>query len=282
MKKFLLICAAVILAVTPLCVTASAAVTDYTLTASATSGGQDVSYVSAVINTPHEFYWTLRGLATATAVATARFNIAITKPTPGAGLMLTAVDTGGVSHDVATLGYWGPPAGFPVSNATNDTTMFTGTFDTLGQYDITVQLVDLATGQVMAAKTLIVNVIDALAGIMLLPATRTINVGEVFRLLAEPLPGTSAIPALLWSSNGPSIATVDSYGNVTGISEGRVTITARSADGTFVAQATITVVRGVQIPQTGGNANPLAMAALVVMAAMSVVLRVGFFRKKTR
>ncbi|MCL2509331.1 MAG: Ig-like domain-containing protein [Oscillospiraceae bacterium] len=277
MKKVLLLCTALLLSAS-LCLTASAALTDYVITASTMEGGQDVSYINVVIGTPHDIYFTLTGLPAATPTPTARLNVTVTPPMPMASAQLIYVDGLGIGHDVAAAGHWGPASGFAVSSATNETIKLTGTFDTLGQYDVTLTLVGVVLGREMTTKTLIVNVIEGLQGMTLTPAARTISVGEVFKLKAEPVPSTASLPPLVWSSNGPGIATVDQFGNVTGVSAGKVVITARSADGTLAAHSLITVTTG--IPKTGGGNDAFAAAVLLMMAMSAVVLRVGIFRKK--
>ncbi len=68
--------------------------------------------------------------------------------------------------------------------------------------------------------------------------------GDSITLTAAALPAT-ADQGFTWSSSDESIATVSSYGKVTGVKEGSVTITATStADNTKKAEIAITVVSG--------------------------------------
>lgn len=67
----------------------------------------------------------------------------------------------------------------------------------------------------------------------------TVEAGKKLTLTAEILPKKPApiVKTLIWESDDPSIAAVDSKGNVTGISEGTATITARPANELYDATA---------------------------------------------
>ena len=85
-----------------------------------------------------------------------------------------------------------------------------------------------------------VNVKQLVTGIQL--TDMQINVGETKKIEAKILPDNASEKTLTWSSNDPSVATVDSNGNVTGKSKGTVKITARTTDGTNLeAECTVTV-----------------------------------------
>lgn len=74
-------------------------------------------------------------------------------------ISLLATDTNGNQHDVAKIGFWGPPTGFDIPNDYSATTNFKATFAKPGEYTITVKLakVNDAT-KVYAEKTFTVNV----------------------------------------------------------------------------------------------------------------------------
>ena len=85
-----------------------------------------------------------------------------------------------------------------------------------------------------------VNVKQLVTGIQL--TDMQINVGETKKIEAKILPDNASEKTLTWSSNDPSVATVDSNGNVTGKSKGTVKITAKTTDGTNLeAECTVTV-----------------------------------------
>ena len=58
--------------------------------------------------------------------------------------------------------------------------------------------------------------------------SKTINIGEDFRLTAELNPSNSTEKTIFWSSSNNRIATVDENGRVVGVARGSATITARS------------------------------------------------------
>lgn len=68
--------------------------------------------------------------------------IDVQKPAGGT-LSLKARDTLGAEYDVARLGVWGPPTGFPMGGDYNVTTAFTARFDTAGNYKIRISVYSL-------------------------------------------------------------------------------------------------------------------------------------------
>lgn len=79
--------------------------------------------------------------------------------------------------------------------------------------------------------------------ILVVPQSVTLAVGDTTRLAAKvQMPG-GADPKISWSSEDPSIASVDSLGVVTGRSPGEtiVTVTATVPDTTIDAAAQVTV-----------------------------------------
>jgi len=64
-----------------------------------------------------------------------------------------------------------------------------------------------------------------------LPSVSSVNVGSDIMLLATVLPGNATNNTLNWASSNTAVATVNSSGLVTGVSDGNATITATSTDG---------------------------------------------------
>lgn len=73
------------------------------------------------------------------------------------------------------------------------------------------------------------------------PETATLNVPETVTLTKSFTPVNTTNQSGVWSSSDPSIATVDSNGLVSSISEGEAVITFTANDGGFTDQSTITV-----------------------------------------
>ncbi|HEX9565569.1 MAG TPA: Ig-like domain-containing protein, partial [Gemmatimonadaceae bacterium] len=94
--------------------------------------------------------------------------------------------------------------------------------------------------------------------IRMVPAAASVTAGETVTLRAEPLDGTGALlpgRVLIWSTDAPLIATVDTTGIVTGVSVGMATISA-SSEGK-VGNAVVTVlpppVASIDVTPDGGT-----------------------------
>lgn len=98
------------------------------------------------------------------------------------------------------------------------------------------------------------------------PAALTLNKGETGKLTAQTGPESAVDKTVLWESDHPEIANVDADGNVTALSGGKATITAKA--GTAVATAEVTVKGapainpGADSPKTGIIQNSMLSAAL--------------------
>lgn len=84
-----------------------------------------------------------------------------------------------------------------------------------------------------------------------------LNTGDTQNLIATTTPAGMQVA---WTSSDPSIATVDSNGNVTGVKEGQATITAKTVQGNLSATCIVTVIeKSVQLVNTayakGDNTN---------------------------
>ena len=80
------------------------------------------------------------------------------------------------------------------------------------------------------------------ASVTLSETSLNIDQGEQKQLAVTVLPDNAYNRKVKWASSEPTIASVDQNGNVTGMGEGKTTITATSVDGTeIVASCTVTV-----------------------------------------
>lgn len=86
---------------------------------------------------------------------------------------------------------------------------------------------------------------------MTLPASFEVVNGYTAKINPTFTPSNTTRQTCYWSSNKTSVATVDCYGNVKGISAGTATITATSIDGGFISSCTVTVKE--PVPVTGVN-----------------------------
>jgi len=109
----------------------------------------------------------------------------------------------------------------------------------IGETTITVE-----TNDGVVSKTIVIKVIETipLEGMAVSPSDKQININTSYRLLIDFLPYNTTERGVVWTSSDEVVASVDSFGVVTGLSPGVVTITATSADGTFSSSSEITIV----------------------------------------
>lgn len=110
-----------------------------------------------VVNEEKSATVTLRGTD---ATTYARVRIKVDIEGPGIPTLL-ATDSGGVEHDIAQLGYWGPDAGFAVGGTFENNTPIKATFPTAGTYTITLSLINLdANNSEITSRVTIINVLE--------------------------------------------------------------------------------------------------------------------------
>lgn len=92
------------------------------------------------------------------AFATVQIKVDITGPaTPE----ILATDSTGVVYNIAQIGYWGPPSGFPVQGDFVNTTPIKATFPEEGTYTIKLSLIDLANANtVITTRTFSIEVFE--------------------------------------------------------------------------------------------------------------------------
>lgn len=74
---------------------------------------------------------------------------------------LLATDSIGTQIDIAQVGYWGPEAGFAIQGDFTNTTPVKATFDTPGDYTITLSLLNLENANaVLTTKTIAITVVE--------------------------------------------------------------------------------------------------------------------------
>ena len=83
--------------------------------------------------------------------------------------------------------------------------------------------------------------ITHVTGVSVEPKTVSVNIGESAQLTATVVPEDAANKAVTWKSSNSNVATVDTNGKVTGIKDGRATITVKTDDGGFTATSKVTV-----------------------------------------
>ena len=96
-----------------------------------------------------------------------------------------------------------------------------------------------ASGSFTATST--VTVSFAVSGVSVSPSSITLQPTQTTQLIKTITPANAANQNVTWGSNNTSIASVDNNGTVTAIAEGTATVTVTTVDGSFTAQAQITV-----------------------------------------
>ena len=96
--------------------------------------------------------------------------------------------------------------------------------------------------------------IVAVTGIKLDKTELALSVGSVGQLKATVEPTDATEKTITWTSDKPSIATVDANGNVTGVAAGTATITAQAGDKTATCVVTVTAEPAV-IPYAADEYN---------------------------
>ncbi len=111
-----------------------------------------------------------------------------------------------------------------------------------GTATITVTTVD---GGYTASAAIVVNAVDIpVAGVSVSPTSASISVGSSTTLSAVVNPTNATNQSVSWSSEDVTVASVNSSGVVSGITEGTTYITVTTDDGGYTASATVEVTSG--------------------------------------
>lgn len=130
-------------------------ITNYSLAADEYSF--DLQYTGTVIKNEEKSAKVLLIGKSGTLYSKVRIKVDINGP---AKPKLMATDTNNVEHNIAELGYWGPPEGFPVQGDFTNTTPIRATFPEKGKYTITLSLINLENDSVITTKAFDVNVTE--------------------------------------------------------------------------------------------------------------------------
>ena len=96
-------------------------------------------------------------------------------------------------------------------------------------------------GLTASSAITIQSVTVPVTGVTCTPTSITIQAGETAQITENVLPANASNKAVTWGSANSSIATVNSSGLITAVSEGSTTITVTTNDGGFTANCAVTV-----------------------------------------
>lgn len=110
-----------------------------------------------------------------------------------------------------------------------------------GTNDIVTLSTEFKVGDASTIQVIDTDETVAVTGVTVSPATASVAVGATNQLAASVVPSTATNQAVTWTSSNTAIATVNSTGLVTGVSDGTATITATTSDGGFTSTSEVTV-----------------------------------------
>jgi uncharacterized protein YjdB len=139
------------------------------------------------------------------------------------------------------------------SNATNKNINWTSNNSSVATVNSNGQIVGVSAGTAVItatsvdggySDTCVVTVkasTVAVSGLTVSPSNTTLNVGETSYATATVYPSNATNKNVNWSSNNNSVATVNSNGQIVGVSAGTAVITATSVDGGYSDTCVVTV-----------------------------------------
>ena len=93
----------------------------------------------------------------------------------------------------------------------------------------------------------------ALSDVALDVTSKTISVGDTFRLTPIFAPDYATNKSVTWLSSDTTVATVDSTGLVTGVAEGEAIIRVKTDEGSYTADCNVTVGTGTNVAEINSN-----------------------------
>lgn len=157
-----------------------------------------------------------------------------------------------------------------------------------GVYKFTYILDNGSDTQVTRNITITVNAVEDVVTEIALsqPNGFKAPIGYQVPLKATVTPSNATFPTITWASSDTSKATVDQNGNVTGLEEGNVTITATSADGAVVASTVAEVITTPTEPVAvdlvlnnkviSGEVAEISLASTVALTYNLIPVELGF------
>lgn len=98
----------------------------------------------------------------------------------------------------------------------------------------------------------------------------SIQIGGMVQLTPTPVPTTATLPSLSWISDNSSVASVDNNGLVTGLKDGKATISVYSKDGLY-ASCDITVGSGQETTTHSAGCGGNIATTSMILATLSIL-----------
>lgn len=153
----------------------------------------DLQYTGTIVKNVEKNAVVLLTGVNGTLHQTVQIKVDITGPaTP----KILATDSAGTEYDIAQLGYWGPPSGFPVQGDFVNETPIKATFVEEGSYTIKLSLIDVNNpASVFATKTFSIEVYEDMP-----PVVENVIDNAIMENAVEELPktGTSVVEYLIY------------------------------------------------------------------------------------
>lgn len=153
----------------------------------------DLQYTGTIVKNVEKDAVVLLTGVNGTPHQTVQIKVDITGPaTP----KILATDSAGTEYDIAQLGAWGPPSGFPVQGDFVNRTPIKATFVEEGSYTITLSLIDVnSPTSVFATKTFNIEVYEDMP-----PVVENVIDNAIMENAVEELPktGTSVVEYLIY------------------------------------------------------------------------------------
>ena len=137
-----------------------------------------------------------------------------------------------------------------------------------------VRVTTLESGYSATCSIKVVAEVIHVQGIALNNTTASVKQGKTLALTATISPSNASNKAVSWTSSNESVATVNSSGYITAISQGTTTITATTADGGFSSSCQVSVtepvrVTGISLDRSSISLSEQRTATLVAAVAPS-------------
>ncbi len=108
-------------------------------------------------------------------------------------------------------------------------------------------------------------------GITLNYSSFSLEINKTVQLVATPVPSDATLPSLIWVSNNDKVASVSDNGLVTGLRNGKASISVISETDNLIATCEITVGNGQETPSSSSGCGGNIATTSAILAALSLI-----------